>query len=59
MLEKVLLVCNSYAELLRLVKATFGYKEASLKRIMKKHMIILKSFAEKTLPFFVLFVCRF
>ena len=59
MLEKVLQVCNRNAELLRLVKATFGYKEASLKRMMKKNLIILKSFAEKTLPFFVLFVCRF
>ena len=57
-LEKVLLVCNRNVELLRLVGATFDAKVASLRRMRKKNLIILKSLQKKSLPFFVLFVYR-
>ena len=50
-LEKVLLVCNSNAKLLRLVEATIDSKVAFLRRMRKKNLIILKS-----LPFSDLFV---
>ena len=43
MLEKLLLVCNGKAELLRLAEATFDSKVASLRRRRKKNLIILKS----------------
>ena len=42
-LEKILLVCNRNAKLLRLVRKTFDSKVASLRRIRKKNLIILKS----------------
>ena len=44
MLEKVLLVCNRYAKLLRLEGATCG----SFRRIRKKNRIILKSLQRKS-----------
>ena len=57
-LEQVLLVFNRSNDLLRwLVGETFDYKVASLRRIRKKKLIILKSFEKKSLPYFVLFVC--
>ena len=49
-------VCNRNAELLRLVGATFDFKVASLRRMRKKNLIILKSLQKQSLPFFVLFV---
>ena len=52
-LDKVLLVCNRNAELLRLVEATFDSKVAFHRRKEKKNLILLKS-----LPIFVLFLCR-
>ena len=51
-LEKALLVCNRNAELLRLVKATFESKVASLKRMRKKNLIILKVCRKKVCHFF-------
>ena len=54
-LEKVLLVCNRNAELLQVVGATFDSKVASLRRIRKKNLIILKSFQKKSSPLIVLF----
>ena len=39
--EKVLLVCNMNAELLRLVGASFDSKVGLLKRMRKKNLIIL------------------
>ena len=57
-LEKALLVCNRNVELLRLVEATCDSKMATLRRIMKKDWIILKSLQKKSLPCFYLFVCR-
>ena len=53
-LEKVLLVCNRNAELLRLVGATFDFKMASLRRMRKKNLIIVKSLQEKLLLLFCL-----
>ena len=50
-LEKVLLVCNRNVELLQLVGATFDYKVASLIRIRKKNLIILKSSQKKVCHF--------
>ena len=58
MFEKVLLVCNRNAELLRLIGATIDSKVASLKSMRKKNLIILKSLQKKSLPFFVVFICR-
>ena len=52
-MEKALLFCNRKADLLRLVGATFDSKVVSIRWIRMKNLIILKS-----LPFFVLFVCR-
>ena len=57
-LENVLLVCNRNAELLQLVDATFDCKVASLRRMRKKNMVILKSLQKNSSPFFILFVCR-
>ena len=42
-LEMILLVCQINTKLLRLVAATFDSKVASLKRMRKKNLIILKS----------------
>ena len=47
-LEKFLLVFNRNAELLLLVGATFYSKVASLRRLMKKNFIILKSLQKRT-----------
>ena len=56
-LKKVLLVCNSYAELLWLVGATFDAQGAFLRRMGKKNLIILKSLQKKVRHFlFYLFV---
>ena len=52
-LKRVLLVCNRYAELLRLVEATFDSEVASFKR--KKNLIIMKRLQKKVRNFFVLF----
>ena len=57
-MEKALLVCNRNAKLLRLVGAIFNSKVASLRRMRKKNLIILKSLQKKVWPFFVSFVCR-
>ena len=54
-LEKVLLICNRNAELLRLVAVSFDSKVANLRRIRKKNLIILKSLQRKRSPSFV---CR-
>ena len=54
-LENVLLVCNRNAELLRLVGATFDYKVASLRRVRKKVLIIVKSLQKKVRHF--CFIC--
>ena len=57
MLEKVLLICNRNAELLRLVVATFDSKVAFLRRMRKKNFIIRKSLQKKVCNFlFYLFV---
>ena len=48
-LEKILLVFNRNAELLRLVEATFDSKVASLRRMRKKNFIILKSLQKRKL----------
>ena len=47
MLEKILLMFNRNAELLRLVGATFYSKVASLRRMIKKNLIILKSLLKR------------
>ena len=57
-LEKVLLVCNKNAELLRLVGTTFDFKVAFLRSMRKKNFIILKSLQKKVYRCFVLFVCH-
>ena len=57
-LEKVLLMCNRNAELLRLVGGTFDSQVASLGRMNKKNWIILKSLQKNVCPVFVLFACR-
>ena len=55
-LEKVLLVFNRNAELLRLVGATFYSKVASsLRRMMKKNLIILKSLPKRKLLLMAIF----
>ena len=57
-LKKVLLACNRSAELLRLVRATFDPKVASLRSMRKKNLIILKSLQKKVYHFFCfIFVC--
>ena len=48
-LEKIFLVFNRNAELLRLVEATYYSKVASLRRVMKKNLIILKSLQKRKL----------
>ena len=56
-LKKVLLVCNSKGELLRLAGATFDSKVASFQRMWKKNLIILKRLKKKIRRFlFYLFV---
>ena len=57
-LQKLLPVCNRNSVLLQLVGATFDSKVASLRTMRKKNLIILKSLQKKSLPYFVLFVCR-
>ena len=54
-LEKILLVFNRYAELLRLVGATFDSKVASLRRMMKNNLIILKSLQKRKLLLMAIF----
>ena len=54
-LEKILLVFNRNAELLRLVGATFDAKVASLRRMMKKYLIILKSLQKRKLLLMAIF----
>ena len=56
-LEKVLLVCNRNAELLRLVGASFDSKVAFLRRMRKNNLIIRQSL-QKKFSFFVLVVYR-
>ena len=46
-LEKVLLVCNKNAELLRLVGATFNFNTDSLRRMWQKNFINSEKFAEE------------
>ena len=58
MLENILLVCNRNAELLRLVLTTIDSKVASLRRMRTKNFDNSEKFAEKSLSFFVLLVCR-
>ena len=58
MLKQVLLAFNRNSKLLRLVGATSDSKVASLRKMRKKNWIILKTLQIKSLPFFVLFVCR-
>ena len=56
-LEKVLLVCNKTAGLLRLLGGTFDSKVALLRRMRKKNFIILKRLPKKICHFlFYLFV---
>ena len=55
MLEKILLVFNRNAELLRLVGASFYSKVASLRRLMKKNLIILKSLQKRKLLLMAIF----
>ena len=57
-LEKVLLVCNRNTKRLRLVETAFDSKVVYLRRMRKKNLIILKGLQSKSLPFFILFVCR-
>ena len=58
-LENILLVFNRNAELLRLVGATFYSKVASLRRMMKKNFIILKSLPKRKflLMAIICFIC--
>ena len=55
--EQLLLVCNSNAELLRLVVSTFDSKVASLRMMRKKKLIILKRLQKKVRHFFFFFFC--
>ena len=55
-LEKALLVCNRNAKLLQLVGATFDFKVASVSRMRKKDLIILKSLQKKNFAIFC-FIC--
>ena len=50
--EKVLLVCNRNAELLRLVVETVGSKVAFLRRMRKKKIDNSEMFAEKNFGIF-------
>ena len=52
-LEKVLLVCNRNAELLRLVKANFNSKVAPLRRMRKKNSKKLKKIRQFLFYMFV------
>ena len=54
-LEKILWVFNRNAELLRLVGASFYSKVASLRRTMKKNLIILKSLQKRKLLLLAIF----
>ena len=54
-LEKILWVFNRNAELLRLVGATFYSKVASLRRMMKKNLNILKSLQKRKLLLLAIF----
>ena len=54
-LEKILLVFNRNAELLRLIGETFYSKVASLRRMMKKNFIILKSLQKRKLLLMAIF----
>ena len=56
-LQKILWVFNRNAKLLRLVGATFYSKVASLRRLMKKNLIILKNLQKRKLLLMVIF-CR-
>ena len=60
-LEKILLVFKRNDELLRLVGATFYSKVASLRRMMKKNLIILKSLQKRKLLLMAIFcfICFF
>ena len=51
-----LLLCNRNGELS--VEATFDFKVAFLRGMMKENLIVLKRVQKKSLPFFVLFVCH-
>ena len=55
-LENFLLVLNWNVELLLLVRATFDSKVASLRRIRKKNLIILKSWQKKYRHFLFYFI---
>ena len=57
--EKVLLVWNRNAELLRLVGATVDSKVVFVRRMRKNDLILLISLQKKSSQFFVLFVCRY
>ena len=54
-LEKILFVFNRNAELLRLVGATFDSKVASLRRVRKKNLIILRSLQKRKLLLMAIF----
>ena len=54
-LEKILLAFNRNAELLRLVGATFYSKVASVRGMIKKNLIILKSLPERKLLLMAIF----
>ena len=56
MLEKILVVCNRNAELLRLVGATFDSKVAALRRMRKKNLLILKSLQKNSFLFYLFVV---
>ena len=52
-LEKFLLECNRNAQLLRLVKANFDCRVASLRRMRKKKFDNFEKFVEKKLIIFL------
>ena len=54
-MEKILLVFNRNSELLRLVGPTFYSKVASLRRMMRKNLIILKSLHKRKLLLMAIF----
>ena len=58
-LDKVLLVCNRNVKVLRLIRTTFDFKVAFLRRMRKKNLLILKSLQKNSLTFFVLYVSRY
>ena len=55
-LEKVLLVCNRYSELLRLARATFVSTTGYSQKDEEEKFDNSEKFAEKSSPFLVLFV---